>query len=71
MTSLAEVRAYFAITATLFGVLAVLHFWRIIAEWGSLAADPWYLSGIAGIGVIAAGLSAWALRLLMRPGQHG
>jgi hypothetical protein len=59
-------KAYLATTGAIFGLLAVVHIWRIIAEWSHLARDPWYLAGIAAISAVAAALSIWAWRLLFR-----
>jgi hypothetical protein len=56
-------KAYLATTATLFGLLAVAHIWRVIAEWPALVTDSG--AEIEGaIGLIAAALCAWAIRLL-------
>jgi hypothetical protein len=62
-------KAYLATTGTLFGLLAVLHFWRIFAEWNSFQAKTWYLAGIGAIGVVAGALSIWAYRLLIEPSR--
>ena len=56
-------KAYLATTGILFALLAVLHVWRIVAEWNSLSTEAWSLATIlAGI-VVTAGLAIWALRL--------
>jgi hypothetical protein len=58
-------KAYLITTGTLFGLLAVAHVWRVIAEWPALVTDP----GAAvegGIGVVAAALCVWAWRLTRR-----
>jgi hypothetical protein len=52
---------YLALTAIVFGLLAVLHLWRMVAESANLAKDPWFLI----ITVISAALCFWAVRLLM------
>ena len=49
---------------TLFGLLALLHIWRTMAEWSRLGTDPWYVIGVAAIGVAAGALSIWAWKLL-------
>lgn len=54
-------RIYLALTATAFGLLVVLHLWRMIAESTSLAKDPWFLL----ITLISAGLCFWSVRLLV------
>jgi hypothetical protein len=51
-------------TAILFGLLAGAHFLRTILEWPRLATDPWFVLQGPGIGVFAAALCLWALRLL-------
>ena len=53
-------KAYVMTTGAVFGLLAVVHFWRAIAEWPHLATDPTFLL----ITVAAAGLCGWACRLL-------
>ena len=53
-------KAYLTVTAVLFGLLAILHLWRAIAESSHLASDPWFLI----ITVIAALLCFWSVRLL-------
>lgn len=60
-------RVYLGFTATLFALLAVLHLWRMVAESISLAKDPWFLI----ITLISAGLSFWALRLLLATRKSG
>jgi len=63
-------KAYLTVTAVLFGLLAILHLWRAIAESSHLASDPWFLI----ITVIAALFSVWGFRLLAverrRPGAR-
>ena len=57
-------KAYLAITGTLFGLLAVAHLLRTFAEWQRLRTEAgFYLEG-PGIGLIGAALSVWAWRLL-------
>lgn len=53
-------KAYLITTGTVFGLLAAVHAWRMIAEWPHLATDPWFLL----ITLVAAALSVWAWRLL-------
>ena len=55
-------RVYVMITGTLFGLVALVHVWRMIEESRSLATDPWFLL----ITLVAAGLSVWAWWLLRR-----
>jgi hypothetical protein len=53
-------KAYLVTTGILFAVIAVLHVWRVIAEWNGFDAEFWL---VAGVGVLAALLSIWAWRL--------
>ena len=55
-------RAYILTTGILFGLLALVHLWRIVEETPSLATDPWFML----ITLAAAGLGLWAWRLLRR-----
>ncbi len=57
-------KAYLMTTAILFGLLALAHLLRTIAEWSRLAVEPWFILQGPGIGVIAAALCYWAWRLL-------
>jgi hypothetical protein len=57
-------RAYLITTGPLFGVLALAHLMRTIAEWHCLAADPWFIVEGPGIGAVAAVISLWAWRLV-------
>ena len=57
-------KAYLVITGTLFGLIAVMHLLRAIAERSLLTTDPWYFLGMAALGVVAAALSAWSWCLL-------
>jgi hypothetical protein len=53
-------KAYLITTGSLFGLLTVVHVWRVIEEGPNLAKDPWYIL----ITVAAAALCLWAWRLL-------
>jgi hypothetical protein len=53
-------RAYLVTTGTVFGLIAVAHVWRVLAESRALARDPWFLLTT----LLAVGLCGWALRLL-------
>ena len=57
-------RGYLATTGVIFALLALAHVLRTIAEWSRLATDPGFILEGPGIGVVAAGLSFWAWRLL-------
>jgi hypothetical protein len=58
------VRAYLITTGVFFGLLALAHLLRTIAEWSRLATDPWFILVGPGIGVVAAALAFWAWGLL-------
>jgi hypothetical protein len=55
-------RAYVLTTGILFGLLALVHLWRIVEEAPTLGTDPWFIL----ITLAAAGLGLWAWRLLRR-----
>ena len=56
-------KAYIITTGSLFGLLALAHVWQILGQWPRLLHDPSDLLE-AGIGLVAAGLCFWAVRLL-------
>ena len=61
-------KAYLAITGTLFGLLFLLHIWRVIAEWSGFSSG----TGIVLLtAMIALALSVWAFRLLARLNRQG
>ena len=53
-------RTYVLVTGIIFGLLVVMHVWRIVAESHHLASDP----GFIVLTLVAAGLCGWAIRLL-------
>ena len=53
------VKAYLAVTAGLFGLLVVVHVWRMVVE-SSVATDPWFLFTT----LVSALLCGWGARLL-------
>jgi hypothetical protein len=57
-------KAYLITTGTLFALIAVMHLLRSIWEWRTLTTDPGYFLGMAALGLLAAGLSVGAWRLL-------
>jgi hypothetical protein len=59
-------KTYLITTGALFGLLALAHVLRTIAESARLASDPLFLVEGPGIGLVAAALSIWAWRLLRR-----
>lgn len=52
-------KAYVVCTGSLFGVLTLVHLWRMVVE-PHHASDPWYLL----ITAAAATLGVWAWRVL-------
>jgi hypothetical protein len=55
-------KAYVTTTGVVFGLLFVVHIWRVIVEGTQLARDPFWVL----ITVVAAVLSVWALLVLRR-----
>ena len=55
-----DMKTYIALTATLFGLLTVVHVWRAIVEPSS--RDPWFFA----ITILSALLCLWATRLFLR-----
>lgn len=53
-------KAYLVTTGLLFALIAVLHIWRMVAEWNGLDAGFWF---VAGVGALALMLSIWAWKL--------
>jgi uncharacterized protein YciI len=53
-------RAYLMTTGVVFGVVALVHIWRMAVEGPALAANPWFLFATAA----AAVLGIWAWRLI-------
>jgi EamA domain-containing membrane protein RarD len=55
-------RAYVIVTAVIFGMLTVLHLWRVAAESAALAHQPEYMV----ITALSALLCAWGVWVLVR-----
>jgi len=53
-------KAYLVTTGTLFGLLAVLHIWRAIAEWHHPAHAAGFILEMAVVVVLPGVLSWWA-----------
>jgi hypothetical protein len=53
-------RAYLAVTGTVFALLTLAHIWRAIVE-SRLATDPWFIL----VTLLSAVLCLWACRLLL------
>jgi uncharacterized membrane protein len=60
-------KAYVMTTGLLFGLLTVVHVWRVLEEGPRLATDPWYVL----ITLAAAALCIWACLLLRPAGRAG
>jgi tetrahydromethanopterin S-methyltransferase subunit E len=56
-------RAYVITTGLVFGLLVVLHIWRVIVEGTQLLKDPWWFL-ITGL---ALALAVWAYVVARRP----
>jgi hypothetical protein len=59
-------KAYLIITGALFGLIAVMHLLKAVADRQQMATDPLGFFGMAALGLVAAVLSVWAWRLLRR-----
>jgi hypothetical protein len=55
-------KIYITITGAVFGLIALAHIWRAIAEGPNLATDPVFII----LTLAAAALCLWAVRLLWR-----
>jgi hypothetical protein len=62
-------KAYLVTTGALFGLLAVLHVWRAIAEWPHGTPDALFVLFMIALVVIPGALCWWALRLLRNSSQ--
>jgi drug/metabolite transporter (DMT)-like permease len=62
-------KAYLVTTGTLFGLIAVMHFLRSIEDWPHWSANRVEFLIMTLLGVVAAGLSIWAWRLLYSRGR--
>jgi hypothetical protein len=56
-------RTYVITTGVIFGLLVVLHVWRVVVEGTQLLRDPWWFL-ITGL---AAALCVWAFVMARRP----
>ena len=57
-------KAYLVTTCTLFALLALVHVWRVIAEWPRPIVNPGFALEMFVVIVLPAALSWWAWRLL-------
>ena len=53
-------KAYVMTSGAIFGLITLVHVWRVFEEGPRLASEPWYVL----ITLAAAGLCLWAWRLL-------
>ncbi len=53
-------KTYVATTGVVFGLLAVVHIWRVVQEGSRLATEPFFVL----VTVVSAALCVWAVRLL-------
>lgn len=57
-------KAYLVSTGVVFGVITLLHIWRMFLESDTLLRDPWFWLTT----VTAASFAVWAFRLLRAAG---
>lgn len=55
-------KAYVAITGTLFGLITLAHLWRIYEEGAHVGREPWFI----GLTLLAGAFCVWAGTLLRR-----
>jgi hypothetical protein len=60
-------KAYLITTGTIFGLIAIAHVLRAVDERQMMRTDPVQFAAMAALGALAAALSVWAWRLLLRP----
>jgi hypothetical protein len=57
-------KSYLITTGTIFGLIALMHLLKAVGDREQLATNPVEFFSMAALGVVAAGLSVWAWRLL-------
>ena len=57
-------KPYLITTGLIFGLIAVLHVWRAVAEWPHGSIAPLYVLGMGALVALPGVLSCWAWRLL-------
>jgi hypothetical protein len=58
-------KAYLITTGTIFGLMAVVHVWRAVAEWPS-TPDMGFLAAMSALIILPGALSIWAWHLLWK-----
>jgi hypothetical protein len=58
-------KAYLLVTGALFGLITLVHLWRIFFEAVPNAREPWFIL----LTVLTAALCGWAVRLLRVAGR--
>lgn len=58
-------RAYVMTTGAVFGLLTLVHLWRVMEEGPRLVRDPWFVL----FTLVAGALCVWAWRLLRLPAR--
>ncbi|HVW36863.1 MAG TPA: hypothetical protein VHB99_06145 [Pirellulales bacterium] len=58
-------KAYLIVTGALFGLIAVMHLLHAVGDRAQLRTAPGEYLFMAALGIVAAGLSGWAWRLLL------
>jgi hypothetical protein len=59
-----EMKSYLLTTGSVFGLVAIAHAARTVAEWSRLTSDPWFIVEGPGLGVLAGAFAFWSWRLL-------
>jgi drug/metabolite transporter (DMT)-like permease len=59
-------KPYLITTGAIFGLIALMHLLKAIDERNRLTTNPGEFLSMAALGLLAAGLSAWAWSLLRR-----
>jgi len=60
------VKAYLVTTGLIFGLMALLHVWKAVAEWPRDTVQVGFVLGMAALVVVPGAFAAWAWRLLRR-----
>jgi type VI protein secretion system component VasK len=59
-------KTYLVTTGLLFGVIALVHVWRVIAEWPRAGISPGFALEMAVVIALPGALAWWAWRLLRK-----